>query len=265
MIFPASRLNLSIVILVFCLMLMISPVQASNKSIVLTTGIKSPLVNDKDSEGFVELLAEEVFRRIGVSMKIEIVPSKLSLVTANKGIEDGVVLRIKGIDSVYKNLVRVPEVLMCNEFSAYSTVKIEKISSWKELSKYDVSYVNGWRIFERNVVKAPSVHKADSANVLFKLLKDKRTEIVLYEKWQGLVLAREIGLDNVYINKLPMQRKQMFIYLHKKHKKMIPKAAQALRDIKRDGTYNKLYIKTLGAYVEGKVGIADGREILLGC
>ena len=181
--------------------------------------------------------------------------------------EDGVVLRIKGIDDVYKNLVRVPEIIMCSEFSAYSTKKLGKIASWKDLSKYDLSYVNGWRIFERNVVKSPSVRKADSADLLFKLLKDKRTEVVLYEKWQGIVLARETELDNIYVNKLPIERTQMFIYLNKKHQGLIAKAAEALRMIKKDGTYNKIFNKTLGVYVErdSKENFIDGRELLLGC
>ena len=39
----------------------------------------------------------------------------------------------------------------------------------------------------------------------------------------------------------PLARVEMFIYLNKKHAALVPKAAQALVEMKTDGSYQKLY------------------------
>ncbi len=32
----------------------------------------------------------------------------------------------------------------------------------------------------------------------------------------------------------------MYLYLHKKHQALVPRLAQALKDMKADGTYNRI-------------------------
>jgi polar amino acid transport system substrate-binding protein len=32
----------------------------------------------------------------------------------------------------------------------------------------------------------------------------------------------------------------MYLYLHKKHQALVPKLSQAIRDIKADGSYNRI-------------------------
>ena len=50
----------------------------------------------------------------------------------------------------------------------------------------------------------------------------------------------------------PLAQREMFMYLHKKHKALVNKAAQALSSMKRDGSYQRIFDQTLGIY--GKNG-----------
>ncbi|MDH5184349.1 MAG: transporter substrate-binding domain-containing protein [Gammaproteobacteria bacterium] len=249
-----------------CFLMLASTPYVLAMDIVLTTGIHEPLVDNENREGFVESVLEEAFRRIGMRALIEIEPSKLSLINANSGKDDGVALRIKGIDEKYKNLVRVPEVIMCSEFIAYSKENITTLKSWSDLNKYSVSHVNGWRIFERNLGNRKNVRKSDSARQLFTMLRDDRTEVVLYEKWQGKVLAQQVGLQDIKENKLPISAKRMYIYLHKKHASIIASVASAMREMKSDGTYQRIYNSTLSQYAD-KAGTDRGyqQQMLSNC
>lgn len=222
------------------------------KELVLTTGIGKPLGSSEEDIGFVELILVEAFKRAGVKLRIKSVPSKLSLLNANRGLDDGVAFRIKGIDKTYKNLIRIPEIVLCSEFSGYSKRKLDSISSWENLSKYNVSYVNGWRIFENNVIHGGNVRKADKAEMLFKMLKNDRTDMVLHEKWQGISIANKIGLDNAFINKLPLNQKKMYSYLNIKHADLIQKVAHSLKKMKSDGTYQRMFNQVLARYVNKK-------------
>lgn len=225
--------------------LIAQPLAAADK-LLLTTGLNPPLVAGSNTDGFVESLARTLFDRIGVEIEVKVIPSKLALIHSNSGKTDGQLLRIRGINKTYKNLVMVPEPMMQTEFVAYSKHPIGEVTEWKDLSQYELSYVNGWRIFERNVVDNPRLRKADSPSTLFKMLKEDRTEVVLYEKWQGLVLAKEVGIENIIISKLPVNKIEQFMWLHNSHEHLVKPAARALKTMKQDGTYQDIYRKTLG-------------------
>ncbi|MDH5355692.1 MAG: transporter substrate-binding domain-containing protein [Gammaproteobacteria bacterium] len=225
--------------------LIAQPLAAADK-LLLTTGLNPPLVAGNNTEGFVESLARTAFGRLGHEIEVKVVPSKLALMQSNSGKTDGQLLRIRGINKTYKNLVMIPEAMMQTEFVAYSRKPIGELEKWQDLSQYEVSYVNGWRIFERNITDGPGVRKADDPAVLFKMLKENRTEIVLYEKWQGLLSAKEAGIEDIVINKLPVDKIEQFMWLHNSLEHLVKPAAAALKMMKQDGTYDEIFEKTLG-------------------
>ena len=235
------------------------------QELVLTTGINPPLVRSAEHEGFVESVVEEVFRRLNIKARVAREPSKLSLINANTGRDDGVALRIFGIEKTYKNLIRVPEVIMCSEFVAYSKEKYPAISAWSELERYNISYVNGWRIFENNINHRGPVIKSDSAEFLFSMLRDDKAELVLYEKWQGIVLAKSVGMSSVVENKLPIKPRNMYIYLHRKHSHLVGDVAMILRQMKSDGTYQRIFDNTLKRHASDNFSGGYKMQILSGC
>jgi polar amino acid transport system substrate-binding protein len=86
------------------------PVRADDETtIVLNTTGNAPL-NTPDQQGFVDLVATEAFRRIGVTVKTVKLPAERGLINANQGIHDGEMLRVGGLEKIYPNLIMVPEV-----------------------------------------------------------------------------------------------------------------------------------------------------------
>ena len=212
--------------------------------ITLNTATVAPL-NTPKLNGFLDLVVKEAFARNGYQLQTIHLPAERALKNVNAGIEDGEMLRIKGMEKLYPNIIRVPEKIIDMEFVAFSHRKINMESGWSVLSKYAVSFINGWKIYEENVPADAEIIKLRTIKQLFSLLQKKRTDIILYERWGGLYHIKKNNIQSVLLLSPPLATKEMFIYLHKKHKKLVPKLAQTLKQIKRDGTYKKFANKTL--------------------
>lgn len=208
-----------------------------------TTG--QPPLNTSSQNGFMDEVAGEAFRRLGIKLETTLLPAERGLKHANRGLVDGEMSRVKGLTKIYGNLLRVPEKIMDWEFVVFSSKKINLLAGWDALSGKLVAHINGWKILEKNIPKSAEVTKTSNAEELFILLRKKRTDYVVYERWAGHLKLHEMNLGNISEQAPPLAVKEMFIYLHKKHKKIIPELAAALKEMKRDGSYQKLVDKHL--------------------
>lgn len=209
-------------------------------ALVLNTGVRQPYTT-ADNKGFLDRLTAEAFRRIGHPARVQVYDSsERALINANGGIDDGTVLRIRGLEAQYPNLIRVPEKVMDNDFVAYSLQHHFVARDWDSLQPYQVSYILGWKVFESNLPQSVSATRVRSPEQLFSLLRLGRTEVVLYERWQGLWRARELGLP-VKVIEPPLANAEMFMYLHKTHAHLVPRLADTLAAMKRDGSYQRIY------------------------
>jgi polar amino acid transport system substrate-binding protein len=68
--------------------------------------------------------------------------------------------------------------------------------------------------------------------------------VALFERWQGnwLVTQRRIPARSLMP---PLATTEMFMYLHKKHSHLLDPAARALRAMKADGSYRRLFERSL--------------------
>ena len=213
---------------------------------ILNTSTGAPYAT-KDHTGFQDLVVDEAFRRIGLKGRVESYEaSARALINANDGIDHGVAMRIKGLDKKYPNLVRVPERLVGNDFVAYSTGLDFTTDSWETLLPYVVVYINGWLVFERNLDIEQKKTAVREPRQMFDMLNKGRVDVVLYERWQGLQRAKETGVV-VKTHEPPLASVDMFMYVHKNYAHLAPKLAQALRDMKADGTYQAIFDKTLSS------------------
>ena len=95
-------------------------------------------------------------------------------------------------------------------------------------------------MFEANAQGARVVNKVDKPEQLFRMLDEGRVDLVLYTHADGLLLARNLGLTSVAPLSPALKEVDMYLYLHKKHQALVPKLTQAIRDLKADGSYNRI-------------------------
>lgn len=222
------------------LMLAVPPPLRAAERLTLSTGMREPWTNAEQS-GFHNLLAGELFRRLGIEARVTFNPAAArALLLANDGTDDGLAGRIAGLEKEYPNLVPVPEPAFTNDFVAASlpTAQIQ-IRSWRDLEPHSVAYILGWQVFEQNVPKTRELTLVKDSRQLLTLLQAGRTEIILHERWQVLWHARELGIP-LAIHEPPLSPVPMYIYLHRRHAHLADRAAAELRAMKADGTYRAI-------------------------
>ncbi len=229
--------------LVFFICLIVPSLSNADSKIVIASGKSEPFLNATHT-GFYDLLLAEMFKRIGLTAKAELLPSERSLINANTGINDGNVARIKGLEKKYKNLIRVPEKMIDYEFVAFTKNKKLKINGWDSLENYNIAYITGWKIFEKKAIKYKSLVKTQNVQQLFELINKNRVDIGLYDRWSGVWQAKRFS-ENIHFLQPTLASREMYLYMHKKHKNIIEKLAESLKSIKIDGTYQRIFDKTL--------------------
>ncbi len=211
--------------------------------ISITSGRGAPFVN-ADNTGFYDLIVKNMFERNGIEARVVLLPSERSLINANKGIDDGNIARIKGINKKYSNLIMVPEKIIDFEFVAFTKNRQFRVNNWEQLQQYNVTFINGWKVFEKKVKHYKSLVRARDSAQLFNLISNGRADIALYDLWSGLWWLKH-NPDEIYYLKPPIASFQLYLYVHKKHKNLVPDLARALKSMKADGTYQKIYNQSL--------------------
>jgi polar amino acid transport system substrate-binding protein len=231
-------------LLFFLLACLSLPCQAQPDVFIFNTSTVAPYVT-KDHTGFQDLIVREVFRRIGLNGRVEkYEASARALTNANENLDQGVAMRIKGLEKKYPNLVRIDEPLIDNDFVAYSKNIDLVTDGWNSLKPFSVVYINGWVIFSRNLNLEQDYHTVKSPQQMFAMLEKNRVDLVLYERWQGLQYAKDSGI-RVTVHEPPLASVKMFMYIHKDYANLVPKLAQALQQMKEDGSYQAIYDRTL--------------------
>ncbi len=224
---------------------------AEQPALMLGTFAGPPL-STSDGSGFYDLVLKEAFGRAGLEIEIIQLPAERSLTNANEGITDGDFVRISGLEKIYPNLLRVPEKITDFEFVAFTKLMDIPIKGWQSLQPYHVGIVRGWKILEKNIVGTPSLVRVKNQDQLFTLLANNRTDIVVYSRFEGYGIIKQNKLKEVKTLEPPLAIREMFLYLHKKHSSLIPVIDAKLKEMKRDGTFDKIRTKTLSPYFPTK-------------
>ncbi|MBT9569243.1 MAG: transporter substrate-binding domain-containing protein [Thiobacillus sp.] len=222
------------------LLLMASSVCRAEMPVLTLNDTSEPPFTMVDGKGFLDAVAGEAFRRAGVQLRLIRLPAERGLINANAGTDDGELTRIAGLEAQYPNLIRVPEKLIEWEFSAFSK-KASLSPTWEVLRARPVGHIRGWKIYEKQLVDAPYVVTSDDSAQLFRQLQLDRIDVALYERWLGLSLMKRMNIRGIAPLEPSIAKREMFIYLNKRHAALVPKLAEALYAIKAEGLYDRLY------------------------
>jgi polar amino acid transport system substrate-binding protein len=186
-------------------------------------------------------LSEEAFSRIGLPVQLVSLPSERSLHAANAGDVDGEGLRVAGLSEQYPNLIQVPERYISISFVAFARdASIRLDQSWASLAAYRVSFITGWKLFEAQASQARTITKVDTPEQMFRMLDSGRVDLALYTLADGQALVRREAMMSVAALSPSLKDVDMYLYLNQRHAALVPRLAKALRDMKADGTYNRI-------------------------
>jgi polar amino acid transport system substrate-binding protein len=230
------------------LLLLAAPAPA--RDLVLGTSY-SPPYSTPDQRGVLDTVLREAFRRLGLEIGLLMAPAERCLRDAHRGAIDGVVARIRGMSRMYPNLVLVPEpTIESRQFVAFTTGPAFATTGWQSLAPYQVGMVKGWKIFEVNVKEAAGVLKVDSTRQLFRLLGAGRIQVALNARLDGLVVARELGIQDVKVLEPPLAEMRMYLHLHRRHAGLAPRLAEVLAAMKAEGSFARLQAEAVRRFLD---------------
>jgi len=211
-------------------------------TLVLNNAAAPPLTNDEKT-GFLDIIVGEAFRRSGVELSLIKLPAERGLKNADDGIDDGDLIRIGGLEKEYPNLISVPEKIFDMDFVAFTNKPGVEVASWDGLKDHVVGIITGWKIFENNIPEGTDFISVHDADQLFSLLEKGRIDVALYSRLMGLALIKRRKIDGIRVLTPPLATKEMFIYLHKRHRDVAGKIADSIAALKEEGVYDQEYRK----------------------
>lgn len=242
-----------LVLLIAYYALLYSPFAHSVQTLVLNTAVSGPVSNESQT-GFADKVVAEALRRIGYKLETVRMPAERALINANRGIDDGDLLRVAGLQKKYTNLIPVPESLMVIDMVLFSKSRPDfKVEGWDSVASYSLAIISGWKIMEKNFDKLADkveIIKTDSAEQSFTLLVKNRVDFMAYSNWSGLFYLKTHDITDVKLLDPPLASVLFYVYLHKRHKDLVPKLAVELKKMKEDGTTQKYFDEILQPLIQ---------------
>ena len=229
-----------ILIITICCLFYVGILLAETPKLVLNTSYTAP-ITAPDKSGVLDLFYQELFKRLGGKFEIQYLPAERALTNANRGIDDGDVCRIFGLDEKYTNLVRVPEMIMRYEHVIFSNKADFKVTGPNDLKPYDVGVVKGWKIIEWNTKSARTTTLVDSGEQLFAMLSEDRIDLAIIERMTGRMHVNAHNLRSIRVLEPAFLSGDWYLYLHKKHQDLVPVIAEEIRRMKDDGSHQRIF------------------------
>jgi polar amino acid transport system substrate-binding protein len=217
-------------------------------TLVLTSSYSPPYAANGE-RGILEHVLAEAFTRIGEDVEFRYLPAQRALADAQSGHADGVVARVMGIQRMYPDLVLVPSATIpSRDFVAFSRNSLPLITTWADLSPYNITYVRGWKIIENNARPVESAVPVDSTRRAFELFLRNRVDVVISARLDGTVMARQLGIDDLFVHEPPLATLALYPYLNERHADLAGPLAAALDEMKADGTFDRIYRDAMERY-----------------
>lgn len=209
--------------------------------LTLVTGdMVAGFYHSPEQTGLVDELLELALKRMGYRLRVLTVPTERSLKMTAEGHADGELLRTAAIEKYFPTLLQVPEALIEGEFVVFSHDPIDLGGGWQALSGKSVGIVIGMKIIENKVPVDALITKVKDEKLLFNLLKRKRIDYAVFLRDMGLFVLHKNNIKGVLVNKMYLDKVPAYVYLHPKHAALVPRLANTLKGMKRDGSFQML-------------------------
>lgn len=183
----------------------------------------------------------EAYQRIAQKFVVLQYPNMRSLVEANSGHVDGELSRISHIDQQFENLLQVPIAINSIEGYALWAQNIRQIVNWESLRGYKLVCVRGVQFVEQNL-SLHNIHcdPVTTFSQAVNLLQRGRYDVAVLPKNTGLNAVKNNQAKDVYIQGERLIKIDLYHYLHKKNKIILPKITAVLQEMQGNGRISEI-------------------------
>lgn len=211
------------------------------------------LVSSQDTKDsfygrWLNLIYSDVFRQLGYEFRYEGYPGGRAPIMAEKGEVDGEIHRGADYEKTSKNLLRVTVSSFSLSYVAFAAKPGIMLNGWNSLknTNYAVEYRRGAKVAESAltaVVKAENLTTISTVEQGLKKLISGRTDIYVDQEIVVTELLKNFDrtqFDPSVVYKAGiLYTGESFLYLHKRHAAILPKIAQILTIMKKNGVIER--------------------------
>jgi polar amino acid transport system substrate-binding protein len=219
--------------LVFVMFFVVLAVEARE---LVVTAPKGAAIQDVS-----ELIMKEAYRELDIELKVIRQPAQRALQTANAGLVDGELSRVKKIGANLNNLIRVPVIINHIEGTAFSKNNAIVIQGWESIKPYKVGIVRGVKFAENGTFDAgikPIV--ANDFVAMMNMLDKRRVEVAIFPLINGLAVLKKENIQGIKALSPPIASIPLYHYLHKKNENLIPRLQAVLQAMQKAGRFETI-------------------------
>ena len=226
------RSNMRVFILLILSVCFITPsIYAQNTLLIASPGAPTAKVTEQ--------ILREAYKRIGIQIQIKEFPAERSLLMSNEGQSDGDVNRIKEVEKLYTNLIRVPIVVNTVEWVAFSNNVRFPVEGWESLKPYKIALRRGMKIAEIKT-EGMSREVVTTDEQIFKLLDIGRVDVAVSDLLTGRIELKRLNLESIFKLEPPLTTVELYHYLHKKHENLVAKITESLQTMENEGEIRRI-------------------------
>ena len=197
------------------------------------------IVNTPD-QAIGAVIVKAAYEKLGIPVKFAISPGKRALAESSQGRADGEVHRIFEIGDEYPTLLRVPTPINYIEPSVFSKTHDFKVTDCAALQGYRIGIVRGVKHSELCTRGMEKVFAGDNLNSVMRMLHAGRVDLLITARINGLMMAKELGLNAIKPLSPPLSRFWVYHYLHERHKDLVPTIDAVFKSMQERGELEAL-------------------------
>jgi polar amino acid transport system substrate-binding protein len=226
-------------LLAACFLLLLGQPSAAGGKLVISTQAIPPYSTDNGT-GFYDTLYPEIGRRTGLEITVVQQPDRRSLQLTNSGINDGDGPRLPGLEKQFPDLIRVDEPILHAELVAF-TRKGTRVNSWDDLANRFAAVPKGWQLPKDKIPVSMRLTTVISTHSSMAMLATGRIDAALTLPAMGRHEINKHGYWNITPEPAILDERLLYLYMHKKHAALVPAIDEAIKAIKADGTWERLF------------------------
>lgn len=182
------------------------------------------------------IVITEVYKKLGIEITTEPRPANRAQTEVEMGFKDGEIMRIFDYGNENKEVIRVPTPYHSEETTAFVKRNSNfSINSKDDLKDLKVVKVTGVKHTNNITTDMPNVYSINNTEFMMKYLKAGRADVALTGKINGLAAIERFDYDDIVVIKKPLATFNAYHYIHKKHKELVPRVDNMIREMKQSG------------------------------
>ena len=195
-------------------------------------------------------ILKAIYTRANIPMELVDLPAKRAIMDSSQGVLDGEVHRNIKVKDQYPTLIPLQPGINYIEPSVFSKNLDFEVKGWESLKDYRIGIVRGVGTSEDGTKGMPQVTAVSTLEQLMQMLAEDRIDVAVSDAFSGLAELKRLKLDGqIHLLTPPLQKVEIYHYLHEKHRDLIPTVEKVIQEMQASGELEQLRAKIIEQFL----------------